>query len=136
MKRTSRWTLPVVVLLGLPMVGSTGSQTDKAATGQQALPEGVTAALIEEGKTLFHGDALCASCHGQEGIGTPIGPTFADTTWLHIDGSYPAIVQVIKDGVPTPKESMVPMLAKGGSAITDAQVSAVAAYVWRLSHGS
>lgn len=96
------------------------------------LPDGVTQAMVDEGKTIFAGAGLCLTCHGQDGSGTPVGPNLTDTTWLHVDGSYDAIVNLINTGVPQPKEAMVPMLAKGGSDISADQVKAVAAYVWSL----
>jgi len=125
MRRNLKWTLPVAaVLAALPA----------AASGQE-LPAGVTAETIEQGKQIFHGDGLCVSCHGQDGQGTPIAPILADATWLHIDGSFDALVGLITKGVDAPKEAPIPMLPKGGSSITDDQVKAVAAYVWKLSHG-
>ena len=130
MKRNSGWVFPVAILVGALSMAGAAADTDPA----QALPQGVTQAMVDEGKTLFHGAALCSSCHGENGAGTPVGPNLADDTWLHSDGAYPAILTTIKDGVPTPKESMIPMLAKGGSGITDAQAAAVSAYVWTLSN--
>ena len=127
MKKTG-WALPVAILAGALTLGASD------ASAQTALPSGVTQAMVDAGKTLYHGAALCSSCHGENGAGTAIGPKFDDTVWLHSDGSFPAIVNQIKVGVQTPKESMIPMLAKGGSGITDEQVNQVAAYVWRLSH--
>jgi mono/diheme cytochrome c family protein len=127
MKKTV-WALPVAILAGALTLGAAD------ASAQTALPTGVTQAMIDQGKTLYHGPALCSSCHGENGAGTAIGPKFNDQTWLHSDGSYPAILNTIKVGVQTPKESMIPMLAKGGSGITDDQAAQVAAYVWRLSH--
>jgi mono/diheme cytochrome c family protein len=41
---------------------------------------------------------------------------------------------VITDGVPQPKKYRSPMPPKGGSQLTADQVSALAAYVWGLSH--
>jgi mono/diheme cytochrome c family protein len=96
------------------------------------LPDGVTQAMIDQGKTIFLGDGLCLTCHGQDGGGTPVGPDLTDVTWLHVDGSFDAIVNLINTGVAQPKEAMVPMLAKGGSSISAEQVRAVAAYVWSL----
>ena len=127
MKRIPGWTLPVVALglaLGAP----------SAVSAQAALPSGVTAAMIETGKGLYHAAALCANCHGQNGEGSGIAPNLADKTWLHSDGSFAAIEKTVTDGVPAPKESMIPMLPKGGSGITADQVKAVAAYVWSLSN--
>jgi mono/diheme cytochrome c family protein len=130
MKRNSSWTLSAVVLLGgLPFVGATGGQS-----APQTLPEGVTAAAITAGQAVFEGAGACYTCHGKAGIGTGLAPNLADATWLHSDGSYKAIAAQVKAGVPQPKVSMIPMLPKGGSAITDEQINQVSAYVWSLSH--
>lgn len=130
MMRNRSWTLPAVVLLGgLPLVGAIS--TDPAP---QTLPAGVTAAMIATGKTVFDGAGACYTCHGPAGAGTGLAPSLSDAKWLHNDGSYEAIVKLVTAGVPAPKESMIPMLAKGGSQITEDQVKAVSAYVWSISH--
>ena len=126
MKRIPGWTLPIVAL-GLALAAP-------RAVSAQALPAGVTAAMVETGKGLYHGAALCANCHGQNGEGSGIAPSLADATWLHSKGEFAEIEKQINDGVPAPKESMIPMLPKGGSGITADQVKAVAAYVYSLSH--
>lgn len=108
-----------------------------ALAGQQApaLPADVTPAMIEEGGKLFKGAALCAACHGATATGG-IGPNLTDTLWLHSKGTYEEIVRQITTGVPQAQaKGGVMMPARGGSAITDAQLRAVAAYVWSLSHG-
>ena len=101
----------------------------------QELPEGVTPAMVEEGKGIYNGAGICMSCHGATGEGVPsLGANLTDDEWLHIDGSYESIVQNILEGVTAQQSSSgVPMPAKGGTAITDDQVNAVAAYVWTLS---
>ena len=130
MKRNRSWALPALVLLGgLPLVGASGKHS-----APQTLPEGVTAAMITTGQGLFEGAGACYTCHGKGGVGTGLAPNLGDAKWLHSDGSYKAIVNQIKVGVPKPAESMIPMLPKGGSQITDEQINAVAAYVWSLSH--
>jgi mono/diheme cytochrome c family protein len=129
MKRISGWTLPVVTFLGVLSLAA-----PRAVSAQAALPAGVTAAMVETGKGLFAGAGLCANCHGVDGAGSGIAPALNDKTWLHSDGSFAAIVKQINDGVPTPKESMIPMLPKGGSGITAEQVNAIAAYVYSISH--
>lgn len=103
-----------------------------------SLPAGVTAAMIEQGNKLFHGQAICATCHGQDAKGVPgLGVNLTDKVWLHSDGSYDAIVKQIETGVPANEsKSGIVMPPKGGSGITDAQVREVAAYVWSLSHVS
>jgi mono/diheme cytochrome c family protein len=98
------------------------------------LPEGVTPAMVTQGASVFKGPGMCTVCHGIDGKGG-IGPNLTDGTWLHSKGSYDEIVQQINTGV-TSKQAKngVPMPPKGGSAINETQVKAVAAYVWTLSH--
>jgi mono/diheme cytochrome c family protein len=50
------------------------------------------------------------------------------------DGSLKAITTTIVDGVPRPHDYEVPMPPKGGAPLSDADVAAVAAYVWAISH--
>ena len=101
----------------------------------QELPEGVTPAMVEEGEGIYNGAGICMSCHGATGEGIPsLGANLTDDEWLHVDGSYESIVENILEGVTAQESSSgVPMPAKGGTAITDDQVNAVAAYVWTLS---
>jgi len=101
----------------------------------QELPEGVTPAMVEEGKGIYSGAGICMSCHGANGEGIPnLGANLTDDEWIHVDGSYEQIVENIMTGVTAQESSSgVPMPAKGGTAITDDQVKAVAAYVWTLS---
>jgi len=106
--------------------------TGGAAPAQVALPEGVTQAMVDEGKTLF--DGSCFACHGQAGAGGPLAPKLADTEWLHIDGSYDAIVQIILAGVPQPKEHPAPMPPKGAAPLSDEQARAEATYDYTTTH--
>ena len=112
------------------------AEATPAAMPAGALPAGVTAEMVAEGNTLFHGAGICLTCHGQDAKGVPgLGVNLTDQEWLHSDGSYEAIVNQIMHGVTaTESKSGVAMPAKGGSAITDEQVKAVAAYVYSLSH--
>lgn len=98
------------------------------------LPPGVTPQMVSEGKQIFTGQGICQTCHGPDAKGTALAPNLTDDQWLNIDGSYDAIVGLVTAGVPQPKEHPAPMPPKGGSAIDDAQVRAVAAYVYSLSH--
>ncbi len=113
------------------------ADTDVAETEAmpQELPEGVTAAMVEEGEGIYNGAGICMSCHGATGEGIPnLGADLTDDEWLHTDGSYESLVENIMTGVTSQESSSgVPMPAKGGAAITDDQVNAVAAYVWTLS---
>jgi mono/diheme cytochrome c family protein len=149
------WWL-VLVVLGLAGGGCGGDQPQETGAPGEAeapgetetppvsqstlteadLPEGVTLAMVQAGKGLYEGSGICYTCHGAEGDGTQIGPSLRDTDWLHIDGSYGAIVQQVMSGVDQPKEFPGLMPPKGGSSLSDDDVGRVAAYVWSLSAGS
>lgn len=106
-----------------------------ADTKEPALPEGITMAMVEDGKSIFAGPGICATCHGRDATGLPnLGGDLTDEEWIHSDGSYEGIVQTIIHGVTVDASTVgTPMPPKGGSGISDDQVKAVAAYVWTLS---
>jgi mono/diheme cytochrome c family protein len=116
-----------------PAAAPAPAPTTPAAPGN--LPEGVTAEMAAAGATLYAG-GVCAACHGPTAEGVQgLGPNLTDATWLNIDGSFESIVQVITNGVPTPKEAAGPMPPKGGNAsLTDEQVRQLAAHVYAVSH--
>ena len=98
------------------------------------LPEGVTAAMVEEGRELFTGGGVCHSCHMEDATGGPLAPDLTDDTWLNVDGEYLSIVEVIKTGVAQPVEHPGAMLPRAGmTTLSDAQVEALAAYTYMLS---
>jgi glucose/arabinose dehydrogenase/mono/diheme cytochrome c family protein len=100
-------------------------------------PPGATQEMVALGDRIYHGQvggASCAGCHGSSGKGSPLGPDLTDTKWLWSDGSYSGIAKTITDGVMQPKEYRSPMPPMGGAQLTPDQVSALAAYVWALSH--
>ncbi len=101
----------------------------------QELPEGVTMAMVEEGKGLFGGVGICMSCHAPDGSGVPnLGADLTDDEWTHSDGGFEGIVKTVIKGVTADASTTgIPMPPKGGSSISDDQASAVAAYVWTLS---
>lgn len=103
-----------------------------SAQANDALPAGVTSAMVAQGKKLFSGKALCMACHGDAGKGG-LAPSLRDSTWIHSKGTYEDIMAQIRRGVPaesTATKLVMPPL--GGSGINDAEVRAVAAYVWSL----
>ena len=106
------------------------------ASGTAERPAGVTDMMVQEGAQIYSGAGVCAACHGPDGAGA-IGPDLTDAEWLVGDGEYEQLVDQILKGVSAAEatnELGAIMPPKGGAAITNAQVSAVAAYVWTLSH--
>jgi glucose/arabinose dehydrogenase/mono/diheme cytochrome c family protein len=117
-----------------------GTHPDAGATANTAtlpVPQGATREMVALGDRIYHGQvggATCTGCHGANAAGTPLGPDLTDTKWLWSDGSFAGIAKTITTGVPQPKEYRAPMPPMGGAQLTPDQVSAVAAYIWGLSH--
>jgi mono/diheme cytochrome c family protein len=108
-----------------------------AATASLPVPEGATREMVALGDRIYHGQvggAACTGCHGANGTGSALGPDLTGKKWLWSDGSYAGIAKTITDGVMHPKQYRSPMPPMGGAQLTPDQVSAVAAYVWALSH--
>jgi glucose/arabinose dehydrogenase/cytochrome c5 len=108
-----------------------------AATTSLPVPVGATKEMVALGDRIYQGQvggATCTGCHGASATGTPLGPNLTDAQWLWGDGSYAAIAKIIATGVPQPKQYRSPMPPMGGAQLTSDQVSAVAAYIWGLSH--
>jgi glucose/arabinose dehydrogenase/mono/diheme cytochrome c family protein len=108
-----------------------------AATRSLPVPQGATREMVELGERVYRGQvggAACTGCHGDGGQGTPLGPALTGQKWLWSDGSYTGIRKVISEGVSQPKQYRSPMPPMGGAQLTPDQVSAVAAYLWSLSH--
>jgi mono/diheme cytochrome c family protein len=98
------------------------------------LPEGVTQEMVAQGEQIFN-QQICFSCHGADGVGTPLGPVLTDQEWLNTDGSYDGIMNVVRTGVAEPVQYPAPMPAMGGIQLSDEQIGQVAAYVYSISHG-
>jgi glucose/arabinose dehydrogenase/mono/diheme cytochrome c family protein len=117
-----------------------GTHADAGAAAQAAslpVPAGATKEMVALGERIFHGQvaaATCTGCHGATATGTPLGPDLTQTHWLWGDGSYAAIAKTITTGVSQPKQYRSAMPPMGGAQLTPDQVSAVAAYIWGLSH--
>ncbi len=142
--------------VGLAAAPAPSSRPDNSAPGAAVPPEGIhpdagsqavalptppgaTVAEVALGSRIYDGQvasAPCAGCHGTDGKGSPQGPDLTSGKWLWGDGSFAAIAHTITVGVPRPKEYGAPMPPKGGAELSASQVSAVAAYVWALSHRS
>jgi glucose/arabinose dehydrogenase/mono/diheme cytochrome c family protein len=127
---------------------ATGGNTSTAAVGppegvhpdagsQAALrtPPGATSAAVALGQRVYTG-GTCVGCHGSDAKGTPLGPDLTGSKWLWGDGSVQSIAKIITDGVPNPKEFRSPMPPMGGAQLSPSEVTAVADYIWALSHPS
>jgi len=122
-----------IVLLGL-ILGAAATPVIAQATPRQR-PTGVTDSAISRGKALFHGSARCDRCHGLGGRGTPYGPDLADAIWWHGPGSYDWLVREVSHGIPANLTvTGDPMPAGEQMNLSEAEVRAVAAYVWAISH--
>lgn len=126
---TSRSALCVAVLVAVPF-----ALEAQELVIPDSLPPGITEDMVWRGKTLFEGDANCSSCHGMGATGLD-GPNLTDRDWWHAKGDYLTLVQQIRTGVPAAmSESGVAMPPRGGADISDEDVQAVAAYIWKISH--
>ena len=121
---------------GLLIAGLAAAAPPLVAQGPDSLPPGVTAEQVARGKKIFGGPGLCLACHGPQGKGLT-GPDLTDSSWLHHDGSYEALVKQITEGIDekASKTGQI-MPPKGGSSISAEEVRAVAAYVWSLGKRS
>src|SRR3954470_13535843 len=102
MTRHFAWQLPVVAVAALVVGachrGSSGVGSGSTATpAQPRLPANVTAAMIAQGDTIFNTNS-CQKCHRPHGIGGRLAPNLTDQAWVHIDGSYDAIVKLVTTG--------------------------------------
>lgn len=94
----------------------------------------IDSALVDEGRNVFVRAGGCYACHGPDARGSGMAPGLTGSIWLDIDGSYPAIAQVVQEGVVQPSRFPAAMPAMGGAKLDGEQVCAVAAYVFSLSH--
>jgi mono/diheme cytochrome c family protein len=73
-------------------------------------------------------------CHGPDGKGTDAGPDLTDANWIHGQGAFEEIVERVVHGISrrdAKTGKLMPM--RGWEPVGDADVRAVAAYVWSLS---
>ena len=128
--RSPSLTLPLaLVVTMLPCRGRAQS-----VPPVDSLPPGVTEAMLTRGREVFEGEGGCIACHGADATGL-LGPDLTDDEWWHAKGSYLELVNRVLRGVPESEStSGVAMAPRGGSNISEEDVQAVAAYVWRLSH--
>ena len=100
-------------------------------------PPGASPDQIALGERIFHGETAggtCAGCHGTDGKGTAMGSDLTSGKWLWGNGSVRAITRTIAQGVPKPKGHEGVMPPMGGTQLSQADLAAVADYVWAIGH--
>jgi mono/diheme cytochrome c family protein len=112
-----------------------------ANAGEAALPIplGGSPDQVTLGDRIFHGQAdggTCAGCHSSDGKGSAVGSDLTSGRHLWGDRSVQAIEHTIENGVPKAKEHTGAMPPKGGPQLSQADIDAVADYVWALGHRS
>jgi mono/diheme cytochrome c family protein len=131
--RARRWWTIAVILGGSALAGLSTRALE--SQGPSARPPEVTDSAIAAGRRLFHGSGGCAACHGLEGLGTDSGPALALGVWLYGNDSYRSIRSRVIHGIPKAYSLHdLPMPMRGWNTMSDAEVDAVAAYVWWISH--
>lgn len=146
----------MLLTLALAACADAGENDDAAATGGEQTttsdatstpagggamqtagqpPQGATAEDVTAGQQIFSATGQCYTCHGPDAKGTALAPNLTDSEWINIDGTFAAIQNVVKTGVPQPKQHPAAMPAMGGASLSDDQVRQVAAYVWSLGGG-
>ena len=115
-----------------PVLPPEGIHPDAGAV----VPRGVKPETVALGGRIFRGeedDGPCIGCHGADAKGSPLGGDLTSGKWLWANGSLSSIRQIIENGVPHPKAHAGAMPPKGGAALSEADVDALAAYVWSIS---
>jgi glucose/arabinose dehydrogenase/mono/diheme cytochrome c family protein len=104
-----------------------------------SLAPGATREQVLLGSRIFWGESAggtCSGCHGSDGKGSTVGPNLTSGEWSWGDGSWQAIAATIDKGVMRPKHADGAMPPRGGAPLSEADVKAVAAFVWAISHQS
>ncbi len=96
-------------------------------------PPGASPDQVALGEQIFH-QQTCTGCHSPDGKGSAVGSNLTTGQYSWSDGSPQAIAQTIMSGVPKPKDHIGAMPPRGGAQLSQADVTAVADYVWALGH--
>jgi mono/diheme cytochrome c family protein len=123
---------PVVILAAVGMSLAAGGTEVRAQ--DEDLPRNLDE-MIGWGKEIYWGKPSCVTCHGVGGTGTKRGSDLSDGRWIHGNGTYEEIVELVTHGVPKGESETGREMPFGGwkNAATETEIRAVAAYVWSLS---
>ncbi len=119
----------VLMILGLGMHPLRLVRAQAPATPALADSVASRQKVIDAGRGIFHGGGTCFACHGPNLEGTAVAPTLRAHKWRTGDGSIPAIIGIIRNGVPN-----TAMVSHPGN-INEEEVTRVASYVWAVSRG-
>jgi mono/diheme cytochrome c family protein len=100
------------------------AETGKLPTADSPV---LTDQVIEAGRAIFHGSGTCHACHGDDLQGGAIAPSLRGPKRRHVDGSFSAMLDRIRQG----KDGTL-MVGHPGD-ITDPEAVQVATYVWAVS---
>jgi mono/diheme cytochrome c family protein len=151
--RVSRlaWLVSSLVVIGgcgsAPGAAATPKTTPAAPAAPAAkggVPSQVTPERIAKGKELFH-NGSCYRCHAKDGAGSQNAPSLNDKNWLHGDGTYAQIANIIISGFlqsdmiggygrAMPPRGQIEQRGVTPSRLTDDEVASLAAYVYSISH--
>ena len=119
------------LLVGAAAMAVAADVGPQAAPHEVALPDtnAIAPATIDAGRKLFHGRGTCFACHGTNLEGGPIAPTLKPHPWKDATGgTLAAIFAVIDHGV-----KGTAMVSHPGH-VSDADIVAIAAYIWSVGH--
>jgi cytochrome c5 len=108
-----------------------------AGAGPLPIPPGGSPDQVALGDRIFHGKVdggTCAGCHSGDAKGSAVGSDLTSGKYLWGDGSVQAIAHTIDSGVAKGKEHSGAMPPKGGAELSQADVAALADYVWAIGH--
>ncbi len=101
------------------------------------VPPGSSEEQLAQGDRIFHGRAAggtCAACHGADGGGSQIGANLSDARGCGATAASRASRARSRKAWPQPSSRSGVMPPLGAAPLQPADVDAVAAYVWALSH--
>jgi glucose/arabinose dehydrogenase/mono/diheme cytochrome c family protein len=126
-----------IKLESAPAPVKSGSAEAAVDVASLPMPPGATREQLLRGSRIFWGESAggtCSGCHGSDGRGSTVGPNLTTAHWNWGDGSWQSIAATIDKGVASPKHADGAMPPRGGAPLGDADVRAVAAFVWGLAH--
>jgi len=101
------------------------------------MPPGGSRDQLVLGDKIFRGQAAggtCTGCHGADGKGSTVGSNLVSGPRIWSDGTLASITNVIRTGVEKPKSHTGLMPPMGGATLSDADLTAVASYVWAIGY--